>query len=140
MIEFINEDIQKISIDNTKVADWIEQVVTKDRKILGDVCFIFCSDNYLLNINNEYLKHNYFTDVITFDYSDNIILSGDIFISIDRVKENSNDLSISFNNELLRIIIHGVLHLIGYNDKSDKEKLLMTSMEDESLKLYSDVE
>lgn len=140
MIEFVTEDIDKFLFDSETIVDWIDKIVTNENKILGEVCFILCSDDYLLNINNEYLKHNYFTDVITFDYSEANILSGDIFISIDRVKDNSTSYNISFNREFFRIIIHGILHLIGYDDKTEEDKLVMTSKEDESLKLYGDFE
>ncbi|MBK8805126.1 MAG: rRNA maturation RNase YbeY [Bacteroidales bacterium] len=96
---------------------------------LDYINIIFCSDEYLLNINKEYLSHDYFTDIITFDYSETTI-SSDIFISLDRIKENSNELKISYKSELYRVIIHGVLHLVGYDDTSDIEKKEMTSMED----------
>jgi len=136
VIEFVTEDISHISINEDNITDWIEKIINQENKLLGDVCFIFCSDIYLLKINQEYLQHDYYTDVITFDYSNNNIISGDIFISIDRINDNANTYNISFNNELLRVIIHGILHLIGYNDKTDKEKKIMTSKENESLKQY----
>ena len=140
MIEFIFEDISKFPINNQNISNWVEQVVSLNNKIAGEVCFILCSDEYLLKINQQYLEHNYYTDVITFDYSESNVISGDIFISIDRVKENSDNYQSTFNIEILRIIIHGVLHLLGYNDKTDSDKTLMTSKEDECLKLYRDVE
>jgi len=102
--------------------------------------FIFCSDSYLLKINQEFLKHDFYTDVITFDYSSGDIISGDIFISIDRIKYNAKQFKVSFDYELLRIVIHGVLHLLGYNDKQNQDKILMTSKEDEYLNRYYNVE
>ena len=140
MIEFIFEDISKFPISNDSISNWVEQVINRENKIAGEVCFILCSDEYLLKINQQYLQHNYYTDVITFDYSESKVVSGDIFISIDRVKDNSQNLKISFNIELIRIIIHGVLHLLGYDDKNKADKIIMTSKEDECLKLYRDVE
>ena len=140
MIEFIFEDISKFSISNDSISTWVEDIINHEDRIAGEVCFIFCSDEYLLKINQQYLKHYYYTDVITFDYSESKVVSGDIFISIDRVKENSHNLKISFNIELIRIIIHGVLHLLGYDDKNKADKIIMTSKEDECLKLYRDVE
>ncbi len=140
MIAFNNVDIDVLLIDEDLISSWINDIVDIEKKLLGDLSFIFCSDIYLLKINKKYLSHDYFTDIITFNYNENQFLSGDIFISVDRVKENSKKYSISFNNELLRIIIHGVLHLLGYDDKIKSDKELMTSKEDEYLKLYSDVE
>jgi len=140
VIEFIFEDISKFSISDNSISNWVEHIVSLENKIAGEVCFILCSDEYLLKINQQYLKHNYYTDVITFDYSESSIISGDIFISIDRVRDNSNNLQIPFNKEFQRIIIHGVLHLLGLGDKSESEKIIMTSKEDDCLKLYRDVE
>ena len=139
MIEFITEDISAISFNSKSIINWIENIVNQEDKIVGDLCFILCSDKYLLNINQQYLQHDYFTDIITFDYSDKNIISGDIFISVDRVTENSENLNIPFQKEFLRIVIHGILHLLGYDDKSEFDKNLMTSKEDACLKLYSDV-
>jgi rRNA maturation RNase YbeY len=90
---------------------------------------IFCSDEYLLDVNKKYLNHDYYTDIITFDYVEDKIISGDIFISSDRVRENANQFNVSFEMELFRIIIHGILHLLGYKDKTKKDKSLMTEKE-----------
>lgn len=140
MIEFIFEDIESFELKEESIMGWVESTIEKEDKIPGDICFIFCSDSYLLNINQQYLNHNYYTDVITFDYNNNSIVSGDIFISRDRILDNSKQYNVSFDYELLRIIIHGVLHLLGFNDKLENEKKIMTSREDESLKRYYDVE
>lgn len=139
MVEFSYEQITKFSITTDLISKWVDDIINLHNKLSGDISIIFCSDEYLLKINSQYLEHNYFTDVITFDYTDSNVVSGDIFISIDRVQENAKTYSISFINELLRVIIHGVLHLLGFNDKSESEKIIMTSKEDECLKLYSDV-
>ncbi len=129
MIDFFCEDIQFDNVDENLITNWINEVITKEKKIVGNITYIFCSDAYLLNINQQYLKHDYFTDVITFDYSENEFISGDIFISIDTVNDNSKDLDINLNDELYRVMVHGVLHLCGYNDKTNEEKIIMTNKE-----------
>lgn len=123
----------KLSVE--QIYDWLNSVISTENCIGGDINFIFCSDNYLLNINEKYLKHNYYTDVITFDYTEGNIISGDIFISTDRVFDNSNQFSITFTHELNRIMIHGLLHLLGYNDKIENDKLQMTNLENKYLEL-----
>jgi len=117
-------------------SDWIENVLTSEGKSLGELSYIFCDDDYLLEINQQYLDHDTLTDIISFDYTDGDIISGDIFISIERVQENANDLNIPFEDELKRVLIHGVLHYCGYKDKSDSDELLMRSKEDEKIKMF----
>ena len=112
-------------------------VVKKEGSVVKDLNFIFCNDLFLLKMNKRYLKHNSLTDIITFNYSNKNNLSGDVFISIDRVKENALLFSESFENELKRVIIHGVLHLLGYKDKSKKEKNNMRNKEDFYLSLQT---
>ncbi len=115
---------------------WITSVIKEYAFEVGEINYIFCSDEYLLNINKEYLDHDYYTDIITFDQSeDDGLITGDIFISIDRVKENANQLHISFNDELNRVMIHGILHLVGINDKTPSEKSEMRKLEDHYLAL-----
>jgi rRNA maturation RNase YbeY len=101
--------------------------------LAGDVNIIFCSDEYLLGINKQYLKHNYYTDVITFDYTENFVLSGDIFVSIDTVKSNALEFKTDFKNELYRVIIHGILHLCGFKDSNSHQKKIMRELEDFAL-------
>ena len=125
-------DFQLISQDSLSV--WIEKTIETEGAILGAVSYIFCSDDYLHQMNVEYLNHDTLTDVITFPYNDNPI-EGDIFISIDRVKDNAQDLNIAFNDELHRIMIHGVLHLCGYTDETDEQESEMRQKEDEYLKI-----
>lgn len=139
-IQYCNEDISIPKFQKRKVTRWIRETITSEEKELGDISFIFCSDNYLLEINKQYLKHDYFTDIITFDYVEGNQISGDIFISCDRVKENGKEFKTGFDNELMRIIIHGVLHLLGYKDKRKKDKILMTNKENIYLKMLSDSE
>ncbi|MBW8332484.1 MAG: rRNA maturation RNase YbeY [Prolixibacteraceae bacterium] len=136
-IQYCNEDVPAPKIQKRKIAGWIKETVIAEGKTLGDISFIFCSDDYLLEVNKQYLNHDYFTDIITFDYVENDVISGDIFISCERVKENAIEFEKTFENELSRIIIHGVLHLLGYKDKIKKDKLLMTQKEDFYLALLS---
>jgi rRNA maturation RNase YbeY len=121
---------------NTKfIKQWIKQVIQAESKKPGDLAIVFTSDDYLLQINKQYLNHDYYTDIITFDYSEFPMVSGDLLISIDRVRENAELLNIGFDNELYRVIVHGVLHLCGYGDKSDAEELNMRSKENFYLEL-----
>jgi probable rRNA maturation factor len=129
-IVFFAEDVPLPKLKKRILISWIKSVIASEEKKLGEISFIFCSDNYLLEVNKKYLDHDYYTDIITFDYVQDRIISGDIFISIDRVLENSIIYSTSFQNEIHRILIHGVLHLLGYKDKLKKDKYIMTSKED----------
>jgi probable rRNA maturation factor len=118
-----------------KTSNWIKKVVAAENHELHELNYIFCSDNYLLAINKEYLNHNTLTDIITFDYSSENGISGDIFISIPRVKENARSFGVSFDSELHRVMVHGVLHLLGYKDKSVRQKSAMRRKEDAYLSL-----
>jgi len=136
MIFFYFEDIDTFELDSPDVyINWFNKVIEKENKKLGDITIIFCSDDYLLNINNKYLEHDYFTDIITFDYSESVFLSGDLFISTERIKDNAVLYNNLFLNELNRVIIHGILHLCGYKDKTKEENLLMRVKENEALYL-----
>ena len=136
-IYYCSEDISSPKMQKRKMTSWIKETIASEEKIPGEISFIFCSDNYLLEVNKQYLNHDYFTDIITFDYVENNVISGDIFISCDRVKENASEYKTGFDNELSRIIIHGVLHLLGFKDKNKKDKLLMTQKEDFYLEVLS---
>ena len=127
------EDIDFQLVNQDSLSAWIEKTINTEGAILGAVGYIFCSDDYLHQMNVEYLNHDTLTDVITFPYNDNPI-EGDIFISIDRVKDNAQDLNIAFNDELHRVMIHGVLHLCGYSDETDEQEAEMRQKEDEYLK------
>ena len=131
-IFFHNENVS-LSTDEELVGEWINKSVNSLGFTVGELSFIFCSDEYLKKINFKYLNHDFFTDVITFDYSKEKLLFGDIYISTDRVKENAKIYSSYFNEELFRVIIHGVLHLCGFNDKTEEEKNLIRSKENEFL-------
>jgi rRNA maturation RNase YbeY len=115
---------------------WLSSIIFSHQKSLGDISFIFCNDEYLHRINLEYLKHDTLTDIISFDYSDGSIISGDIFISIERVKENATTYNVSFKTELLRVLSHGILHFLGFKDKTKEDVLQMRSKEEESITLF----
>ena len=136
-IQFFSEDTSFELQTPEQVSNWISRIVQSEDQEIAAINFIFCSDNYLLEVNRTYLNHDYFTDIITFDQReyDDDPLESDIFISIDRVKENAEALSNSFETELHRVIIHGVLHLLGWNDKSDDEKQAMREKEEACLSL-----
>lgn len=126
----------KYSLKNrTLIKQWIKTVVENKGKKLGDVSYILCDDDYLLEVNRQYLKHDYYTDIITFDYTENDRIGGDLFISIDRVKDNATALQIPEHEELMRVMIHGVLHLLGLKDKSEEEVKQMRKAEEECLEL-----
>ncbi len=129
MLNFFFENIENISI-NENITSWIEYIITNEGKKMGDINYIFCDDEYLLKINQDYLQHDYYTDIITFDYVKGKKISGDIFVSVTRVSENAPLLSKSFEEELHRVIAHGVLHLCGYKDKTEEEIKEMRSKED----------
>ncbi len=136
-ILFHQEDISFRLKNIKKIKSWIEKTIIQEKGILGDLNFIFCTDNYLHKINLEYLHHDTFTDIITFDYTQGKHISGDIFISIERVRENAKKFNQTIDNELNRVLIHGTLHLMGYKDKTPKEKETMRAKEDFYLTLLS---
>ncbi|OGS80914.1 MAG: rRNA maturation RNase YbeY [Flavobacteria bacterium RIFCSPLOWO2_12_FULL_31_7] len=117
-------------------ASWIETILKSENKILGEISYIFCDDDYLHNINVQYLNHDTLTDIISFDYTEGDVISGDIFVSIERVIDNAKDFNVTFEEELKRVLAHGVLHYCGYKDKSDADALLMRSKEEEKIKLF----
>ena len=121
-IQISYEETPSLKIKNKFIQENIESIILAEKKMPGDISLIFCSDEYLLNINKQYLNHNYYTDIITFDYCENLVISGDLFISVDRVRENAGTYNVAFKNELFRVIFHGILHLLGYNDKTQEEK------------------
>jgi len=131
------EEISEFTLPDN-IHEWIKGVIIYEEFILSEINVIFCSDSYLLTLNEKHLAHNYYTDILTFDYRTNPKeIYGDLFISQERIIENASSFNVSINNELLRIVVHGLLHLFGYLDKSEKDKKLMRSMEDFYLSLYS---
>lgn len=139
MIRYFCEDI-KFTYKN-KLANnlWLKMVAGSEIRKIGDINVIFCSDNYILDVNMKYLQHDYFTDIITFDYCEGKVLSGDLFISVDSVRENSIEFGTDFEEELHRVIVHGVLHLIGYDDHTEEDKKVMRQKENYYLQMRSQI-
>ena len=134
-INFFPEDIQFNLKKKNAIKKWIRSTILAENQKLNELTFIFCSDEYLLNINKSYLNHDTYTDIVTFDNSEKPgFLTGDIFISIDRIRDNAKKFKVSEVDELHRVMIHGVLHLLGYSDKTKAAKVKMTGKEDEYLK------
>lgn len=134
MVKFINHD-RKLTIPNKrKIRELIELIFRKEKQKLGSLHYIFCSDEYLLQMNRDFLKHDYYTDIITFDLSSDEATEGEIYISLDRVKDNALSFSQSYYKELLRVIIHGALHLCGYKDKTSNDVKMMRKIEDHYLR------
>ena len=129
-VYFHNEDNSYVLPAKRKVKSWLKNSIEHQKMSIGTINVVFCSDQHLLGINIEYLIHDYYTDIITFNYCEAKLISGDLFISIDRIKDNSKNKKLLFVNELHRVIIHGVLHLCGFNDKTKAEKKEIRQMED----------
>ncbi len=129
----INVKMPRISRRNT--STWVKTVAAEYGKQVGDVAYIFCDDEKILEVNREYLQHDYYTDIITFDYCEGNRISGDLFISLDTVRSNAEQFEKTYEEELHRVIIHGILHLCGINDKAPGERELMEAAEDKALKL-----
>lgn len=136
-IYFHSEDITFELSNQQKYVDWIFSFCKTYNREPEELSFVFCSDDYLLEINKKYLNHDYYTDIITFDYCKEKRLMGDIFISIDRVKENANNYDVEFDEELLRVLAHGVLHLIGFKDKTEEEQKEMRVAENSAIETFS---
>ena len=135
MITFQTENIEMPAIDQAKVRDWIKEVAATYQKKVGEIAYFFCDDEKILEMNRQYLQHDYYTDIITFDYCEGNKLSGDLFISLDTVRSNSELFGTDYNTELHRVIIHGVLHLCGINDKGPGEREIMEAAENRALEL-----
>jgi probable rRNA maturation factor len=135
-IQFFFHDVNPFLKDRRRLRGFIERIFNKEGKLLHNLSYIFCSDSYLLGINREFLKHDFYTDIITFPLGTEFGIEGEIYISYERVRENAKTEGVSFNNELHRVIFHGALHLSGFEDKSKKEKNIMRAKEDEYLALY----
>jgi rRNA maturation RNase YbeY len=134
-INFYTEELKYQIRDIKKLRNWITQIVKEENRQSGVINFILCTDEYLLALNRKYLYHDTYTDIITFDFTEANDISGDIYISIERVRENAKNFKTTISNELYRVISHGVLHLIGYKDKSEKDARLMRKKEDYYLSL-----
>ena len=137
LIEVFYEDARIIMNDPEQTKEWIKRIIEAEGKQISHINYIFCPDEYLHTLNLKHLNHDFYTDVITFDLSNEArTIEADIFISIDRVEENSKSLKNHFDHELHRVMIHGVIHLLGYNDKSEEDKHVMRKKEDSCLSLY----
>jgi len=122
-ISFHNEGVHTKTPSKRLLKAWIKELVSNHGKKVGELAFVFCSDEKILEVNQNFLQHDYYTDIITFDYCEGEIVSGDIFISVERVQENAVSHRVDYNTELLRVLAHGVLHLIGFQDKEEKKKI-----------------
>ena len=139
MIKYYSEGVDMPEFYQVKVTEWAKRVISLNNKIAGEINFIFTGDKRLLQINKQFLDHDYFTDIITFDYGTPATVSGDIYISVETVASNAASLNISFAEELNRVIIHGILHLCGFKDKTDAEAVIMRKKENEALILLLNI-
>ncbi|MBI6116095.1 rRNA maturation RNase YbeY [Salegentibacter maritimus] len=135
MINFYSENDFELQEEN-KIDSWIRNVIASEEKDLGEINYIFCDDDYLHKINLKFLNHDTYTDIISFDNTEGNELNGDIFISTDRVVENAKEYNVEFNQEIKRVMAHGILHLCGYRDKTESEAALMRQKEDEKIALF----
>lgn len=133
MISFYAEDIEMPKLKKTALKAWIKAVAEKHGFKLGDIAYIFCSDKRILEVNRQFLSHDYYTDIITFDYTEENKISGDLFISLDTVKSNAEKFDTDYDQEFHRVVIHGILHLCGINDKGPGEREIMEANENEAL-------
>ena len=136
MIQFFFENIDEIPI-STATISWLEDVIKTENKKLGEINYILCDDEYLLKVNQDFLDHDYYTDIITFDYVKGKTISGDIFVSLPRISDNAKTLVRDFNSEFHRVLAHGILHLMGYKDKTEEEITVMRQKEDFYLNVFS---
>jgi len=134
-ISYQTDGVKMPAIKKRETTTWIKAVASSYEKKVGEIAYIFCSDEKILEVNKEYLQHDYYTDIITFDYCEDNIISGDIFISLDTVKSNSEQFKTTYEEELHRTIIHGILHLCGINDKGEGEREIMEAAENKALAL-----
>ena len=133
MISYQTDGVKMPAIKRRDVSAWIKKVAAGHSKKVGDIAYIFCNDEKILEVNREYLQHDYYTDIITFDYTEENVISGDLFISLDTVLSNSEQLGVQYEQELYRVIIHGILHLCGINDKGEGEREIMEREENEAI-------
>lgn len=132
-IDFLTKNVEMPQLDTTKLNEWIVDVAKSHDKVVGRLTYIFCDDEYILETNRKFLNHDYYTDIITFDYSNRRRISGDMVISLDTVRTNAEQFSRVYDEELLRVVIHGVLHLCGINDKGPGEREIMEQHENDAL-------
>jgi len=118
-----------------KISDWLNKIIYHYKRILGEINVIFCSDEYILEMNQTHLNHDYYTDIITFNFNHFEYVSGDLYISVDRVKENAEEFNVTFNQEIQRVLVHGLLHLLGFNDTTDQEEAEIRKLENHWLQI-----
>jgi len=140
MISYNTQGVKAPKLAKRLTNAWLRAVAKKSGKKVGELAYIFTDDPGILAVNKQYLSHDYFTDVITFDYCEDDVLSGDVFISLDTVRSNAEDYKVSFENELYRVLIHGLLHLTGQDDKTDETQAQMTIKENEALQMWKDAQ
>lgn len=138
-VSFYTEGIEMPDINKSEIRNWVKNVAELHSKRLGPVSYIFCDDNKILEVNKQFLQHDYYTDIITFDYTEGDKISGDLFISLDTVRTNAEQFGQDYNAELHRVIIHGILHLCGINDKGPGEREIMEAEENKALALINDI-
>ena len=136
MITYNTENVKMPAIRRRDVSKWVRQVAASYGRRVGEIGYLFCDDEKILEVNREYLSHDYYTDIITFDYDEGDIINGDLVISLDTVRSNAELFGKPYDDELLRVIIHGVLHLCGINDKAPGERELMEAAENKALEMY----
>lgn len=135
MVEIFFEETEILDLHPEFFVSWLSDLCVTHGKELGDLSLVFCSDDYLLDMNRTHLEHDYYTDIITFDYCEGLVVSGDLFVSVDRVRENATVFGVMFHVELYRVVAHGVLHLLGFKDKSEKDELEMRRQEEMALSM-----
>ncbi|WP_312341520.1 rRNA maturation RNase YbeY [Chryseobacterium binzhouense] len=135
MIQYFYENITETVDQNYKI--WLQEIILSEQKKIGEINYIFCDDEYILKVNQDYLQHDYYTDIITFDYVKGKTISGEIFVSLQRISDNASTLLKNYEDELRRVLAHGILHLCGYKDKSEEEEKEMRNKEDFYLNKYS---
>lgn len=136
MIEVLSQNVEKPAFDREKVERWIVEVARRHGRRVGAITYIFCDDARILEVNKEFLNHDYFTDIITFDDTTGRLIRGDIFISLDTVASNAETVGTTYDDELMRVVIHGILHLCGINDKGPGEREIMEAHENDALALW----
>lgn len=136
MVEVLSQNVEIPGLDWGRVGEWIKEVARRHERRVGDLTYIFCDDSRILEVNIGYLNHDYFTDIITFDYTIGRLIRGDMFISLDTVATNAEAVGSTYDDELMRVIIHGVLHLCGINDKGPGEREIMEAHENDALALW----
>lgn len=139
MIDFNVENVELPELDFPLIEKWIDKIASNHGKITGKISYIFTDDKNILNINRQFLNHDFYTDIITFDYSRKRLISGDIYVSLDTVASNAGLLDVKYLDELLRVIIHGILHLCGIDDKGPGEREIMEKQENEALMIYAEM-